>query len=44
MGKDLGVLSTMVPPLVVERLKEKRDQGHPLLERLRADHDQGAQG
>ena len=44
MGKDLTVLHAMVPPLVVEMLERKRAERHPLLERLRADHDQGAQG
>jgi pantetheine-phosphate adenylyltransferase len=44
LGHDLSALATMVPPLVVERLKQKRDEHHPLLERLRSDHDQGAQG
>jgi hypothetical protein len=44
MGKDLSALSNMVPPLVVARLKAKKESKHPLLERLRADHDQGAQG
>lgn len=42
MGKDLTMLSAMVPPLVVERLREKKNQRHPLLERLMSDHDQGA--
>jgi pantetheine-phosphate adenylyltransferase len=44
MGKDLTMLNAMVPPLVVERLRQKKQQRHPLLERLLADHDQGAQG
>lgn len=44
MGKDLSVLSAMVPPLVVESLKRKKDERHPLLERLLADHDAAAQG
>lgn len=44
MGQDLGMLGAMVPPLVVERLREKKAQRHPLLERLQSDHDQGAQG
>jgi hypothetical protein len=29
---------------VVDRLREKKQQRHPLLERLLSDHDQGAQG
>lgn len=44
MGKDLSALSNMVPPLVVARLKSKKESKHPLLERLRADIDQGAEG
>ncbi len=44
MGKDLSALSTMVPPLVVERLKAKKAAKHPLLERLRSDHDPAGQG
>lgn len=37
MGKDPGVLRSMVPALVIDALWSKRD--HPLLARLRADHD-----
>ncbi|GIW74696.1 MAG: phosphopantetheine adenylyltransferase [Phycisphaerales bacterium] len=37
MGKDPDVLASMVPPTVVRALWAKRD--HPLLARLRADHD-----
>jgi pantetheine-phosphate adenylyltransferase len=44
MGNDLAALAPMVPPLVVDRLKQKKTAHHPLLERLRSDHDQGAQG
>ena len=44
MGKDLTALAAMVPPLVVERLKAKKDSRHPLLERLKADVDPGAEG
>jgi pantetheine-phosphate adenylyltransferase len=44
MGKDLSMLNSMVPPSVVALLREKKEQRHPLLERLLADHDQGAQG
>lgn len=43
MGRDLSMLSAMVPPLVVEMLRAKKAERHPLLERLRADHDAGAQ-
>jgi len=44
MGRDLSALNTMVPPLVVERLKRKKDEKHPLLERLAADQDVVAEG
>lgn len=44
MGKDLSALAAMVPPLVVERLKAKKQARHPLLERLMADVDPGAEG
>ena len=44
MGRDLAVLHAMVPPQVVEALKAKKAARHPVLERLLADHDQGAQG
>src|SRR4051812_33362368 len=39
MGRDLSALTSMVPPLVIERLKQKKNERHPILERLRADHD-----
>lgn len=39
MGQDLSVLKSMVPPLVIEELRKKRDARHPLLERLRDDRD-----
>lgn len=41
LGHDLRVLETMVPPLVIEALWQKRLQRHPVLERLRADHEGG---
>ena len=44
MGQDLGALAAMVPPLVVERLKAKKEGKHPLLERLKADVDPVAEG
>lgn len=44
MGRDLTPLHAMVPPLVVSRLEEKKRLGHPLLDRLRRDLDQGGQG
>lgn len=34
MGKDLSVLLTMCPPLVVERLRDKKAERPPLLERM----------
>lgn len=36
MGKDMNALSSMVPALVIERLREKKAQRHPALERLLA--------
>jgi pantetheine-phosphate adenylyltransferase len=39
MGSDLMALASMVPPLVIERLREKKAQRHPALERLVARHD-----
>ncbi|MCB9845952.1 MAG: pantetheine-phosphate adenylyltransferase [Phycisphaeraceae bacterium] len=35
LGRDLTVLESMVPRLVVERLRTKREEGHPALERIR---------
>ncbi|MEC9374177.1 MAG: pantetheine-phosphate adenylyltransferase [Planctomycetota bacterium] len=35
LGQDLGVLSSMCPPLVVDRLREKKAAGSPLLDALR---------
>jgi pantetheine-phosphate adenylyltransferase len=43
MGEDLSVLKAMVPPLVIERLRRKKENGHPLLERLRRDGDSAAE-
>ncbi len=37
LGEDLGALKAMVPPLVLERLAEKKRLKHPALERLRVD-------
>lgn len=34
MGQDLTALKTMVPPMVVKMLREKKKKGHPALERL----------
>jgi len=39
MGEDLSVLGAMVPAPVIERLRDKRRQGHPLLIQLRAGTD-----
>lgn len=36
MGNDLSVLAPMVPPLVIERLRAKKQQGAHALTRLRA--------
>jgi pantetheine-phosphate adenylyltransferase len=36
LGNDLGALSSMVPPLVVERLRAKKAAKAPALERLRS--------
>jgi pantetheine-phosphate adenylyltransferase len=35
MGEDLKALNGMCPPIVVEALRRKKEQRHPLLERLR---------
>lgn len=37
MGTDLSVLKPMVPDLVIKKLAEKKEQRHPVFERLRAD-------
>ena len=39
MGSDLSVLATMVPPLVIDRLRTKKSQGAQALTKLRADED-----
>lgn len=39
MGKDMNALASMVPALVIERLREKKAQRHPALERLLAKQD-----
>ncbi len=39
MGSDLSVLATMVPPLVIDRLRAKKAQGAYALTKLRADED-----
>lgn len=35
MGQDLDSLRSMCPPLVIQRLKEKKSAGHPALSHLR---------
>jgi len=42
MGEDLSALNSMCPPLVVAKLKQKKDARHPMLERLRAARDPGS--
>ena len=42
MGEDLSALSTMCPELVIERLREKKAQGSPLLREIAA-HDQNVE-
>ncbi|MBL0928354.1 MAG: pantetheine-phosphate adenylyltransferase [Phycisphaerales bacterium] len=37
LGKDLSVLSSMCPPLVIERLKKKKLGGHAILKALERD-------
>lgn len=39
MGDDLGKLAPMVPEIVIEKLREKKKQRHPILERLRSVQD-----
>lgn len=34
MGDDLNALAPMCPPLVIERLRAKKAEGHPLLTRI----------
>jgi pantetheine-phosphate adenylyltransferase len=34
MGKDLNALASMVPALVIDKLREKKAEHHPALERL----------
>lgn len=34
MGDDLSVLASMCPPLVIERLRAKKAEDHPVLKRL----------
>lgn len=39
MGRDLKPLDTMVPPLVVQRLGQKKREAHPVLLRLMSSRD-----
>ncbi len=41
LGRDLGVLGSMVPPAVIEQLKLKKAAGHPAINRL-LDNDSAA--
>lgn len=40
LGRDLGQLESMVPPLVIEALLEKKRARHPVLERLLVQRDE----
>lgn len=42
LGSDLAVLRAMVPDLVIEKLRQKKEDRHPVLERLRADRGEVA--
>ncbi len=44
MGEDLTALKTMVPPMVVAKLRTKKKQGHPALVRLVDRHDAASEG
>jgi len=44
LGEDADALKAMVPPLVLEMLREKKRQRHPALERLREDRGERADG
>ena len=44
MGEDLKALKTMVPPMVVAKLREKKKQGHPALLRLVGRADAASEG
>ncbi len=41
MGKDLSGLESMCPPLVIEKLRRKKDEQHPLLRHLTIEKDDG---
>ncbi len=40
LGRELKALSGMCPPLVVEALRKKKEQKHPVLQRLLAELDE----
>jgi pantetheine-phosphate adenylyltransferase len=44
MGRDLTPLASMVPPLVVEMLRQKKVAKHPLLKRLATATDSAVEG
>lgn len=44
LGDDPAQLSTMVPPLVVDELRKKKQARHPVLERLRSDRSDAGEG
>lgn len=44
MGRDLRALRTMVPPLVIDRLRRLKREGHPVLAQLMAQKDGAAEG
>ena len=39
LGNDVAALNNMVPPLVVERLRQLKRNGHPMLEAMRTHSD-----
>jgi pantetheine-phosphate adenylyltransferase len=40
MGTDLSTLTAMVPTIVIDALRKKKEERHPALERLRADREE----
>ncbi len=44
MGRDLRVLRKMCPPVVVEALRRKKKEGHPVLVRLMSQRDVAVEG
>ena len=41
LGDDMSSLKAMCPPVVIEKLREKKRERHPALERLRVPKDEG---